>query len=178
MQKIVREPVDCRHRTGLLCSTITPSSLLWTLTLAARIIVREHNLAQQGVEKYLKALLVSRQQAFPRTHDVVSRCTTYVGGMASISLSIRTSQSAYPHMRSKYAIQGKSPPQTKPGKRCRLRRQCADRPEQYCGHLLGNRNFCGVASGRWLGKTRASGGGSAVHVSSNDTLACHGGHTR
>jgi hypothetical protein len=134
--------------------------------------------AQQCAEKYLKALLVSRQQAFPRTHDVVSRCTTYVGGMASISLSIRTSQSAYPHMRSKHAIQGKSPPQTKPGKRCRLRRQCADRPEQYCGHLLGNRNFCGVASGRWLGKTRASGGGSAVHVSSNDTLACHGGHTR
>src|SRR4029453_11998778 len=72
MQKIVREPVDCRHRTGLLCSTITPSSLLWTLTLAARIIVREHNLAQQGVEKYLKALLVSRQQAFPRTHDIVA----------------------------------------------------------------------------------------------------------
>src|SRR4029453_4904613 len=48
------------------------SSLLWTLTLAARIIVRKHNLAQQGVEKYLKALLVSRQQAFPRTHDVVA----------------------------------------------------------------------------------------------------------
>jgi len=46
--------------------------LLWTLTLAARIIVREHNLAQQGVEKYFKALLVSRQQAFPRTHDVVA----------------------------------------------------------------------------------------------------------
>src|ERR1051326_7992263 len=28
--------------------------------------------AQQCVEKYLKALLVSRRQAFPRTHDVVA----------------------------------------------------------------------------------------------------------
>ena len=73
-----------------------------------------------------------------------SLCTTYAGGMASISLSIRTTSSAYPHMRSKYAIQGKSPPQTKPGKRYRLRRQCADEPEQYCGHLLGNLNFCGL----------------------------------
>ena len=28
--------------------------------------------AQQWAEKYLKALLVSRRQAFPRTHDVVA----------------------------------------------------------------------------------------------------------
>jgi HEPN domain-containing protein len=28
--------------------------------------------AQQCAEKYLKALLVSRQQAFPRTHDVIA----------------------------------------------------------------------------------------------------------
>ena len=28
--------------------------------------------AQQCAEKYLKALLVSRQQAFPRTHDVMA----------------------------------------------------------------------------------------------------------
>ena len=28
--------------------------------------------AQQCVEKYLKALLVSRRQAFPRTHDVIA----------------------------------------------------------------------------------------------------------
>ena len=28
--------------------------------------------AQQCAEKYLKALLVSRRQAFPRTHDVVA----------------------------------------------------------------------------------------------------------
>jgi len=28
--------------------------------------------AQQCVEKYLKALLVSQRQAFPRTHDVVA----------------------------------------------------------------------------------------------------------
>ena len=31
-----------------LCSAITPSSSLWTLTLAARIIVRDHNLAAEG----------------------------------------------------------------------------------------------------------------------------------
>ncbi len=28
--------------------------------------------AQQGAEKYLKALLVSRRQAFPRTHDMIA----------------------------------------------------------------------------------------------------------
>src|SRR6266700_3017663 len=32
-----------------LCSAITPSSSLWTLILAARIIVREHNLAVEGL---------------------------------------------------------------------------------------------------------------------------------
>jgi hypothetical protein len=31
-----------------VCSAITPSSSLWTLTLAARIIVRDHNLAAEG----------------------------------------------------------------------------------------------------------------------------------
>ena len=37
-----------RARYGYLCSAIIPSSSLWTLTHAARIIVRDYNLATEG----------------------------------------------------------------------------------------------------------------------------------
>src|SRR4029453_13452153 len=36
------------HPRSLLCSAIIPSASLWTITLAARIIVRTHNLAAEG----------------------------------------------------------------------------------------------------------------------------------
>jgi uncharacterized protein (UPF0332 family) len=46
-------------------------------------------------------------------------------------------------MQSKYGIQGKIQPLTKPGRLCRLRRKSVDGPEQYCCDLLIHRDFCG-----------------------------------
>ena len=45
---LVTENRILRNQMKGLCSAITPSSSLWTLTLAARIIVRDHNLAAEG----------------------------------------------------------------------------------------------------------------------------------
>ena len=49
--------------------------------------------AQQCVEKYLKALLLSCRQAFPRTHDLIALHDLCMRN-ASVSQSIRTSLSA------------------------------------------------------------------------------------
>jgi hypothetical protein len=49
---LATDGVDARgaeHLQQELCSATTPSSSLWTLTRAARIIVRDHNLAAEGL---------------------------------------------------------------------------------------------------------------------------------
>jgi hypothetical protein len=53
-------------------------------------------------------------------------------------------------MQSKYGIQGKIRPLTKPGRLCRLRRRSVDGPEQYCCDLLIHRDFCGTQGSKAL----------------------------